>query len=204
MLVAELSQAHNWNLKHPWGKLPFDPMLLLRLEELSSPGVYYNWFLRITAKRKTLLACGWVVGLFVLLLLIYQVLRKGGSCRPALGAVHLCPSAHPGLLPGMPSLLSRAMSSVKPSAIMSDHTAASPSWPARHSYQLLCTYWIWLYYLLYTFLYVCALGLQQGYNLGVSEWVFAECINDIESSRMRTELYPSILAPTLLHPLMGS
>lgn len=93
MLVAELSQAHNWNLKHPWGKLPFDPMLLLRLEELSSPGVYYNWFLGIIVKCKTLLACGWFVGLFVLLLLIYQVLRKGGSCRPVLGAVHLCPFA---------------------------------------------------------------------------------------------------------------
>lgn len=166
MLVAELSQAHNWNLKHPSGKLPFDPMLLLRLEELSSHGVYYNWFPKIIAKCKTLLVCGWVECLFVLLLLIYQVLRKGASCRPVLGAIHLCPSAHSGLLPGMPSLLSRAKSSIKPSPVMSDHNATSPSWPAHHSYQLLCTYCIWLYYLFVHFFICMCLGSATSLQLG--------------------------------------
>lgn len=86
------------------------------------------------ANCKTLLACGWFVCLFVLLLLIYQAWRKGASCHPVLSATHLCPSVHSGLSPGMLSLLSRAKSAIKPSPVMSDHHATSLSWSAHHSY----------------------------------------------------------------------
>lgn len=158
MLVAELSQAHNWNLKHPWGKLPFDPMLLFILENFFSHGVYYNWFLKIIAKCKTLPACGWFVCLFVLLLLIYQVLRKRASCHPKLSTTHLCPFAHSVLSPGMPSLLPRAISSIKSSPVMPDHMLdlLPDLLTTLTNYSVLTG--IWLYYLFMHFLICMRLG----------------------------------------------